>query len=146
MNRGAVGEAPALAHGHQLQRVDGADLLPGRGVDEPGGMQGQSLAQEPVPALVAADEADVLAVGLCGGAKAELGRRARTSRLVSSPIGRSTRASASLAEHREDVGLVLPGSARVGAVDGAVGHDAGVVTGRQRVEAEPRGGRAGGRT
>ena len=65
---------------------------------------------------------------------------ARTSSLVMSPTGKTTRASASWSEHGQHVGLVLGGvgAPRAGGTAVRAG-DPGVVPGGQAVEAEPVG-------
>ena len=90
----AVPHAPALADGHQLDGVDRTEVLTGLVVDQPAGVERQAVAEESLPTLVRADEADVLAVGLGRGAQAEAPRpSSRTSALVISPTGKRVRAS-----------------------------------------------------
>ena len=58
-------EAAPLAHGHELDGIDGADVAPGL-VDHTAGAQVDPPAEEPAAAAAGRDEAHVLAVGLAG--------------------------------------------------------------------------------
>ncbi len=61
--------ASALPHGHELDRVEGAEGEPGLRVDDVAGVQLDPGPEEPFAPLRVVDEADVLAVGLGGGAQ-----------------------------------------------------------------------------
>src|SRR5579884_1356495 len=132
--------APALADGHQLHGVDCADLLARPGVDQAAGLQRGPGADEAGPPVGAADEADVLAVGLHRGGQAELGGPPADLSLGHLPHRQQDVGQLGLAEHGQDVGLVLVGVAtpQQGPAPVALLHP-GVVAGRHRVEPELAG-------
>ncbi len=59
-----MAHAPALSHGDQLHGVDRSEVLAGVMVDQTARVQRQTRPQKTLAALVGADEADILAVGL----------------------------------------------------------------------------------
>ena len=130
-------EAPALAHGDELDRVDAADLTP-CGVDQASGMNADARLEEGAPAARRQHEADVLAVGLVGRAQPE-GRGAHAHLGLRQPAdGKATAGQLGATEHVQHVRLVLGPIRATTQPHASVRrlHDPGVVPGRDRVEAE----------
>ncbi len=122
-------------------------------VDDRAPVVGRAVAEllaQPAGVVAVGDEADVVAVRLVGDPQPAARRPRRApSALVEPPSGNSECAQLVLVEHAEHVGLVLAVVDRPVHLDQPVGAGAqlGVVTGRDRVEAERRApGRARRRT
>ena len=145
----AVSHPPALPHRDQLDRLDRAEVLTGGVVDQPAGVERQTVARKPSrPSSERMKQTSWLS-GFSAVRRPSASASARTSALVIPPTGNRHSGQLILSQHGQHVGLVLHGVGAPAQPVRAVGSPspAGVVTGGHGVEPEERGhARAAGRT
>ena len=133
-------EAAPLTDRDELDGIDRADLA-AVVVDHAARRQVDAAGEERLAAACRRDEADVLAVGFAGRPEAQRRGTGPHLRLGERADRQQDAGQGFLTEHVDDVGLILGPVSAASDAAAAVrqGRDAGVMTGRHRVETEDGG-------